>query len=104
MEKGLGRVQLKKNLKSFQLPMYLYFTGLRYPGEPANAALYSLRSGALTLLLKEAGAQEEESCRRMFLACLQSLLSEIIDPAVPFVSDEESPQYCASCPFSRLCR
>ncbi|MGE5307993.1 MAG: PD-(D/E)XK nuclease family protein, partial [Deltaproteobacteria bacterium] len=102
--RGWERQQLKKTLKSIQLPMYLYFTARRFPGTPVNACLYSLRSSTITTLLKPGALQEEGEVEQVFLSSLGALLGEIVDAQRPFACDDSNPQYCSICPFACLCR
>jgi len=103
--KQMDRMEMKKNLKSFQMPMYLYFTEKRLPGGgPINAGLYNLRTASIGLLLKPGAEEERDACREVFRACVRSLLAEIIDPAVAFHADGSNRMYCDICPFAHACR
>lgn len=102
--KQMDRAGMKKSLKSFQMPMYLYFTEKRLPGGAINAGLYNLRTASIGLLLKPGAEEERDACREVFLACVQALLAEIIDPATPFRADGSNRMYCDICPFAHACR
>jgi ATP-dependent helicase/nuclease subunit B len=102
--KGLSRRELKKSLKSFQMPLYLYFSGRKYPADAINAGLYSLRSASINLLLRADELERKDAATGVYLACLNSLFLELLDPRTPFSFDEDNALFCAGCPFSCLCR
>lgn len=104
---GFSREVLKKSIKSFQLPLYLYFLGVdeRYKNAKTNAGLYSLKDLELKVILKkEEEFADKDELMRVYLKALESLLGDILEPDIPFMADEEDSRYCLSCPFFYLCR
>jgi CRISPR/Cas system-associated exonuclease Cas4 (RecB family) len=109
--RGFTRPALKNTLKSFQLPLYLYFmdNDERFKNARINACLYSLRdvsknSGLNLLFKKEEQLTNREKTMVVYLKALESILGEILNPDIPFQADEEEPNLCSSCPFFYLCR
>lgn len=102
--RGFDRQALKKNLKSIQMPMYLYFVNRRLPCSALNAGLYSLRNASITLMLKRGELDDPAASSELFLNCLQSIINEILAPDIRFTPDETNFQYCAICPYACACR
>ncbi len=107
---GLKRQVLKNTLKSIQLPLYLYFVGSqqKYFGQRINAALYSIKDmdkdfGLKALFKNEKQLAEKDKSLQIYLSALDALLGDILDPAVPFMADDDARQ-CEYCPFGYLCR
>jgi len=109
-KEGLKRESLKKTLKSFQLPLYLYLVGdkKKYKKEKINAGLYFLRdlskNQGISLLIKEEEFEIKEKIMKVYEEALKSILNEIFDPTVPFKADDEDPYQCKNCSFTYLCR
>jgi len=106
----LDRNEMKKKIKSFQLPVYLYFASREYADIPLqNAALYSLRendAGAAvkTLFHGSLQAAERAEVMREYLCALAWLFNrEILNPEVPFAPDKQDPAACSYCAFSQIC-
>ena len=106
----LDRITVKKKIRSFQLPVYLYFASRDYADIPLrNAAIYSLResdAGAAVRTLfhgsRQAGQRAE--VMREYLSALDFLLNrEILNPEVPFTPDKEDTVACSYCAFSSIC-
>ncbi len=104
------RRALKEAVKSFQLPLYLYFLQQRRKGSLINAALYPLKEPergerALKKMFKEdEGFSERERILGVFMKALEYIVLEILDPQTPFTADQEDAYYCKNCPFFYLCR
>lgn len=105
------RLALKETVRSFQLPLYLYFVhrDQRYRGLAANAALYSLRDmrirqGLRPLFGQALTASAAEETMQAFLGCLAGVVGEITSPDAAFVADEKDARQCQYCPFFYLCR
>lgn len=110
-ESSLSRETLKETVKSFQLPLYLFFVESQpeYKGLRANAGLYAVKdlkdnSGINTLFKKEEQFKEKDKILRAYLDGIGFLLEEILNPAIPFKAAEEDAHYCQNCPFFYLCR
>ncbi|MBN1913510.1 MAG: PD-(D/E)XK nuclease family protein [Candidatus Omnitrophica bacterium] len=111
LKAGFKRLALKNTVRSFQLPLYLYFADtLGYNGKAINAALYSIKNPSgedlgLSRLFKAGEASEKiEETKSVYLQALGALVGEIIDPDIAFVADEDNQRLCAHCPFFYLCR
>ncbi len=83
------RREIFDSVRSFQLPLYMYFVARAFPGRPMNAGLYSLRDTAIAPLLDRACAPGDAAAYfQPFLRALDALTGEILDPSRPFVDDE----------------
>ncbi|MFA7114720.1 MAG: PD-(D/E)XK nuclease family protein [Candidatus Omnitrophota bacterium] len=96
------REEIKKQIKSFQLPLYYHFINEVFPGKTVNAQLYSLRDMTKTCFipLQETSSAEikNEICRK----ALAAVFEELFNVKVPFVADREETK-CAYCPFRQMC-
>lgn len=108
---GFKRESLKHTLKSFQLPLYLYFidNDERYGGKNTNAAVYAIKDlekdfGLNKLFKKEEQFADKDRIMGVYLKALESMLGDILNPAVSFKADEEDTRQCLGCPFFYLCR
>jgi ATP-dependent helicase/DNAse subunit B len=90
-EQGFERRTMKKSVKSFQLPLYLYFIDRQFPESRANAAFYNLRSASLASFLKQEEMSKKKEILDVFLTGLGSLFTELLDPSADFQVDEDNP-------------
>ncbi|MCM8798356.1 MAG: PD-(D/E)XK nuclease family protein [Candidatus Omnitrophica bacterium] len=110
MSLGFERKALKKTIKSFQLPLYIYLLNSKkeYKRERLNAGLYYLRDlsrkPGISLLLNDEEMEDKEKIMQIYRKAIGSLLNEILNPKIPFQADEDDVYQCQSCPFSALCR
>jgi hypothetical protein len=102
--KGFTREVMKNTVKSFQLPLYFYFSNIKYPDRVINAAFYNLNNSSITSFLKQEDLSQKDKVIDVFLQGLDGLLSELLDPGIGFCADEENSNYCVICPFFYLCR
>jgi ATP-dependent helicase/nuclease subunit B len=104
LEYGFDRQALKNTVGSFQMPLYLYFVRRNQTGQPiVNAALYNLRSGLMDYFLKPGDFTSIENIEKVFIRALDHLISEIVDPQIDFIGDDQDSRYCQNCPFFYLC-
>lgn len=83
------RREIFDSIRSFQLPLYMYFIARMFPGKHVNAGLYSLRDTDISLLLEQACAPEDAAAYfQPFLHALDVLVGEVLDPGQPFIDDE----------------
>ncbi|MCX5714769.1 MAG: PD-(D/E)XK nuclease family protein [Candidatus Omnitrophica bacterium] len=108
---GFTREAIKKTIRSFQLPLYLYIvsTHPQFREFSLNACLYFIKDlkqnkGLSPLFKKELVPEQRERLIRTYLKALDCIIRDILDPAVVFKADEEDLRLCASCPFVYLCR
>lgn len=105
-----SREWIRDNIRSFQLPLYLYFLDRRFKGERTNASLYDIREpdtrdfGLTSLLKTEADFADKDRLMIEYMNALEFVLKEIIDPAVDFVPDSCNEHVCKYCPFGALCK
>ncbi len=109
-EKDLGsREFLKKKVASFQLPLYVHFWSEEYTAAQVNAGLYDLRKTEINYLFddkktKIVTPEEKKQLMASWINALHTVLSEIRNPDIPFVTDEGNSRACSYCPFGYLCR
>ncbi|MCG8430314.1 MAG: PD-(D/E)XK nuclease family protein [Candidatus Omnitrophica bacterium] len=110
-ERGFARRNLRRSIKSFQLPLYLCLVEqyAQFGAKRTNAALYSIRDvstdfGLSALFRKEEHFARKTQVMETYLAALGSLLDELFDPGVPFEADRGDEHICGLCPFFYLCR
>ncbi|MBF0490312.1 MAG: PD-(D/E)XK nuclease family protein [Candidatus Omnitrophica bacterium] len=87
LESSLTRQQVRDQLLSFQMPMYLEYLSKQYPNTSVNAALYHLRTNTLEKFVK---GKDQEFCQNAIAAGLKALdfiTDEIFNPQIPFVDD-----------------
>lgn len=99
-----GRTQLKRKIKSLQLPLYvfLYHRVHHIAYEDINSKLLSLRTGEEQMLFSTS-TNREKFMEETFLPLLKSLLQEIFDPEIPFIRDDTDEKVCEYCPFPTFC-
>ena len=103
------RLHLKRTIRSFQLPLYLYFVERAYTGADLNAGFYNLKDqgrnfGIKTFFDKEEPAGQRVAKSDCLMKALEFICLEILSPETPFEADQEDPYYCGICPFFNLCR
>lgn len=98
------RAQMKKFIKSFQLPIYTYLFKKNYPSVEYNnikAIFYNMQD------IKEeeifSGVSMEKLMSDIFLPSLANLLEEILNPEVCFEKDSDDEEYCSNCPYWVMC-
>lgn len=100
----LSRHGIRDNIRSFQLPVYCYFTRDKFKDKPLNAALYNLRSLELSYFIDNDNLDTAERTMELCLEALGFILAEIINPEVDFYQDKSDERSCQYCAFSVLCR
>lgn len=99
----LSRESLKDNIKSFQLPLYYYFTIKEFSRSKVNAELYSIRTLQRTPFISPADYPQRQRVAEICMEALNFLVSEIFDPEVGFCADKNKRR-CQFCPYTYLCR
>lgn len=85
----LSRDNIFENVRSLQIPMYFQYLQKQFKGGRVNAALYNLRTLTLKPFLSDKDAENIDEINREFLRCLDFIVSEILDPNVPFEEGED---------------
>lgn len=103
------RTSINENIKSFQLPLYVYFASKFYPQYSVNAGLYNLRTAEIKYFSKTSSRPklEVESCEDMvpkYMEYLACITDEILNPGVCFKKDDSDVFICKMCPFFYLCK
>ena len=108
-EEDFSREALRDTVKSFQLPLYLYFAQKIYPGQDINAPLYTLNDlgknlGLKELFKKDMDLEAKEKAMRFYFKALEFILRDILNPDIPFSADTSGYNKCGYCQFGYLCR
>ena len=99
---SLSREDIKENIRSFQLPLYYIIISKYFPGYHINAQLYSLRTLKKDSLFPD-DCPDISEYLDIYLKALEYIISEILNPDIPFVPDREERK-CHHCPFLYICR
>lgn len=99
----MNRESIKETIKSFQLPLYYYFTAKEYPGFEVNAEIYNIRTCERKAFISKEDSSQKEKVEELFLRGLEAIFRELFDPDIPF-NPEREERRCQFCPFTLLCR
>jgi len=94
-------MDIKNNIRSFQLPLYYHFVQELYSGKNVNALLYNLRTGDCTPFIKPPERGDIEETMHICRGALGFIFDEIMDINVPFIPDPS--RHCDYCPFKMMC-
>ena len=75
-----------ENVRSFQIPLYIYYLDQHYPKEQVNAALYNLRTLKIQKFLSDDAPQDRSVIYEPYLHALNYVLEEIFNPEIDFIS------------------
>ncbi len=81
----IPRETLAGCLRSFQIPLYYLCLTRHFPDRPVNVVLCDLRAARRTVFPSGKAAPSREEVLRIFEHAIDSLVSEILDPSVPFM-------------------
>lgn len=84
----LSRESIRDHVKSFQVPLYVHYLDKQFPQKAINAAFYNLRTMELDHFMTEKTKHDRAQINEVFLRALDFIISEILDPNVPFVYDD----------------
>ncbi|PKN00759.1 MAG: hypothetical protein CVU77_08350 [Elusimicrobia bacterium HGW-Elusimicrobia-1] len=96
-----SRKEMKKLIRSFQLPLYSWLYSKAKNVAPPRAAYYSLKDIKEDEVFDK--SEPSEALEKIFLPSLKNLLAEIHDPAAPFAADDDDEAYCQYCDFAGMC-
>jgi hypothetical protein len=107
-EGAFSREMIRDSVRSFQLPLYLYFADREYRGKRTNACLYAIRdvdrnAGLVKLFKTEEDIDNKERFMEVYLRALEFILEEIAERNVPFTADRSNPYVCEYCPYTDAC-
>lgn len=100
-----SRNEMKEEIGSLQLPLYALLYQRTHSVEHGriNPKMVSLQRPEEEEFLFDKEINRQEFLERVFLPTIKSLISEILNPKIPFVADDKGGG-CQFCPFSTLCR
>ncbi len=81
---GADKMPTPESIESFQMPLYLHYLDRLYPDAPVNAALYHLRTSKIEFFLQDAAVSNRTVLLPQYLAALETVMEEILDPTTPF--------------------
>ena len=94
---------IREDIKSFQLPIYYYFSALDFPNVDLNAELYSLRTLERKAFISDEGRSKKDKIMAICLKALEIVFAEMFDPEAGFKPNKDENK-CQYCPFTALCR
>jgi CRISPR/Cas system-associated exonuclease Cas4 (RecB family) len=100
----LDRANIKKKIRSFQLPIYYYFTRSMFKDRPLNAGLYNLRDLDFSYFIKPKELQKADRVMELCLKALEAVILEITSPDTDFYPDPSDDYSCRHCAFAGLCK
>ena len=93
-----------KYIRSFQIPLYIYFVQREYPDNIIDAGLYNLRNaGIITFSEKVKEVYPYKKTMDNAMRALKDTIKEIINKNLPFIPTKDDTNYCLNCPFKALC-
>ena len=98
-----SRRELQKYVKSFQLPLYIFAVEKDYHIKEVDAALWGLKENKISRLLEKEDNESRKIVLSNYKNALKIILEEIVDPKIPFESDDLAPRICANCPYKSMC-
>jgi len=98
----IERQAIKENIKSFQLPLYYYFTSQEFPDRELNAEFYNLRTLERKSFISQTDYLRREKILEICLESLKLLFDELFDPSIPF-KPERDERRCSFCRFKGIC-
>lgn len=99
---GMDRESIKKDIKSFQMPLYYYFTAKEYFNRSVNAEIYNLRTCQRKSFISKKDLMHREKIQEISLEALGAVFRELFNSDMPFVADKDK-RMCQFCPFALLC-
>ncbi|MFC1510519.1 PD-(D/E)XK nuclease family protein [Candidatus Omnitrophota bacterium] len=85
---SLSRESIRDQIRSFQMPLYFHYLSHAFEGERVNAALYNLRTCAISPFIGAGNRLDAELINQVYLRALNFVLAEITNIDVPFKADE----------------
>lgn len=82
---GFSRETILQDIRSFQIPLYFHYLSGHFRDQKINAGLYNLRTMEFKKFLDEKNRAGTEQINEVFMNALDHVVSEILDPNVPFV-------------------
>ena len=84
----LSRTAIRNTVHSFQIPLYFHYLETYFKDETVNAAFYNLRTLEVAKFVDRKMSFDRPRINQAFRRALDFILTEIIDPAIPFVEDK----------------
>jgi len=98
------RRSIKKAVRSFQLPIYLYLAEKELKYDNMNGGLYGIKTTEIKYLWKDETQEQKQRLLEVYMGLLKKVLAEIVDPAAKFTADGGDEKRCARCPYFYMCR
>ena len=86
-ESMLSREFIRDRVRSFQLPLYVYYLQRHFPGRAINSFLYHLRTMSIDKFFKDGRGQDIDQLMTAYLKALDLIIAEIYNPEIPFTDD-----------------
>jgi ATP-dependent helicase/nuclease subunit B len=95
---------IKKQIKSFQLPLYVDVVQKKLKYDDVDAMFYNIKEPERPRKLFKDSNLPKEEVNKIIFSALNYIINEILDPQIPFYEDTEEPENCLQCAFKYLCR
>ncbi|MCS7151256.1 MAG: PD-(D/E)XK nuclease family protein [Endomicrobia bacterium] len=101
-----SREIIKEQLKSFQLPLYIYIVDKMLTPKNSDAMFYDIKNPEKSkfLLRDHSEISKQEFLNTVLSALKHLLLNEILNQDIPFYADDSEERICNQCSFKYLCR
>ena len=94
---------IRDNIKSFQLPIYYYFTSKDFSTSQINAELYNIRTCERKAFIYKTDLEHRDKVMQICLQALEKVISDIFDKDMSFEPDKDE-RACSYCSFRLLCK
>ncbi|MCX7716678.1 MAG: PD-(D/E)XK nuclease family protein, partial [Endomicrobia bacterium] len=101
----LSRENIKKKIKSFQLPLYVYIVNKQFDNAVVDAMFYNIKEPEkINLLFEDNEKMSREEIMTKIFEALNYITSEILNAEISFYADDADPNQCKFCDYNNLCR
>jgi len=83
----LSREFIRDHVKSFQMPLYVYYLRKQFPGRDVNSVLYHLRTMSMDKFLSASQVRDVDQLLERYFKALDFIIAEIYNLEIPFIED-----------------
>jgi len=84
---ALTREYIRDHIRSFQMPLYVYYLRKQFPGREVNSVLYHLRTMNIEKFLEGTPMGDMDAHLNGYFKALDFIMAEIYNPEIPFIDD-----------------
>ncbi|MDD2715882.1 MAG: PD-(D/E)XK nuclease family protein [Candidatus Wallbacteria bacterium] len=97
------RTEMKRLIRSFQLPLYLHLIREEETASDLDACWFAIKQVELVSIFGKTNPKEKEELLDRILDSCRQLTAEMLDPETPFENQCRDAKECGSCSFRHLC-